>query len=245
MKQITTTRAGTTPKNPEPYRPGMYMKQISFIVLILLSVAGQSHAGSFEARVIGISDGDTIKVLAGNNQQVKIRLYGIDAPESKQDYGTRAKQFTSGQVFKKTVRVERIDTDRYGRTVGLVYYDQKRCLIKALVNAGFAWVYRQYCANGTFCSELIRMEANAKKAGRGLWAKSNPIAPWDYRKGKYQIRHDKRQGSTRGAYHGNVKSKVVHRQGCQYFNCKNCKAVFNSRDEAIRAEYKPCGRCKP
>ena len=218
--------------------------------LIVFAVAGQSHAGSFEGRVIGIADGDTITVLAGNNQQVKIRLYGIDTPESKQDYGTRAKQFTSGQVFKKTVRIERIDTGRYGRTVGVVYYDQEkfsgeRCLNKALVYAGFAWVYRQYCSNGTFCAELIRMEADAKKAGRGLWAKSNPVPPWDYRKGKYQIRQDKRQGTTTGAYHGNIKSMVFHRQGCQYFDCKNCTAGFNSKADAIRAGYKPCGRCKP
>jgi len=67
--------------------------------LIVFAVAGQSHAGSFEGRVIGIADGDTITVLAGNNQQVKIRLYGIDTPESKQDFGTKAKQFISRQVF--------------------------------------------------------------------------------------------------------------------------------------------------
>ena len=62
----------------------MNMKQIIPIVLlaglIVLAVAGQSHAGSFEGRVIGIADGDTITVLTPQKKQVKIRLYGIDTP---------------------------------------------------------------------------------------------------------------------------------------------------------------------
>ncbi|HOV85729.1 MAG TPA: Ada metal-binding domain-containing protein [Syntrophobacteraceae bacterium] len=46
-------------------------------------------------------------------------------------------------------------------------------------------------------------------------------------------------------YHGNVKSRVFHKPGCQQYNCKNCTAVLKSREEAVKAGYKPCGMCKP
>lgn len=47
------------------------------------------------------------------------------------------------------------------------------------------------------------------------------------------------------AYHGNVQSRVFHRPGCQYYDCKNCTAVFQSREAAVAAGFKPCGKCKP
>ena len=46
-------------------------------------------------------------------------------------------------------------------------------------------------------------------------------------------------------YHGNVKSKVFHRPGCRYYDCKNCAATFASRDEALNAGYRPCKVCNP
>jgi micrococcal nuclease len=52
---------------------------------------------------------------------VKVRLHGIDCPEGHQDFGNRAKQFTSGLVFGETVRVDVRDKDRYERLVGWVF----------------------------------------------------------------------------------------------------------------------------
>ena len=63
-----------------------------------------------------MADGDTITVLQ-NSKQYKIRLYGIDTPEKKQDFGKKAKRFTSSMVFKQHVKVVAYDSDRYGRTV--------------------------------------------------------------------------------------------------------------------------------
>ena len=48
-----------------------------------------------------------------------------------------------------------------------------------------------------------------------------------------------------GVLHGNIKSKVFHRAGCRYYNCKNCIVPFNTRDEAIKAGYRPCKICQP
>lgn len=46
-------------------------------------------------------------------------------------------------------------------------------------------------------------------------------------------------------FHGNVHSHVFHRQGCRYFDCKACTAVFQSREAAVQAGYQPCKVCKP
>ena len=93
--------------------------------------------------MVSIADGDTITVLE-NRTQYKIRLYGIDTPEKRQDFGNSAKQFTSEIVFGKQVRVVKKDIDRYRRIVGMVYVGNE-CLNEALIESGVAWVYRKYC----------------------------------------------------------------------------------------------------
>ena len=85
-----------------------------------------------------MADGDTITVLQ-NAKQYKIRLYGIDTPEKKQDFGQKAKKFTSDMVFKKDVKVISYGTGKYGRTIGVVYIS-KKCLNEELVRNGLAWV---------------------------------------------------------------------------------------------------------
>jgi endonuclease YncB( thermonuclease family) len=82
-----------------------------------------------------------------NNRGEKVRLYGIDTPEKRQDFGNKAKQFTSDMVFGKYVEVEPVTKDRYGRTVGLVYINGQ-CLNEELIRAGFAWVYIKLLQEG-------------------------------------------------------------------------------------------------
>ena len=96
--------------------------------------------------MVGVADGDTITVLHDGRGE-KVRLYGVDCPEKNQDFGQRAKEFASQNVFGKVVEVEPIDTDRYGRTVGLVYLDNKYSLNEALINSGYAWVYKKNVAS--------------------------------------------------------------------------------------------------
>ncbi|AOY57311.1 thermonuclease family protein [Desulfococcus multivorans] len=197
-------------------------------------------AADLTGRVVGISDGDTITVLQ-DRRQYKIRLAGIDTPESHQDFGTKAKQFTSDRVFKKQVRVEEKDVDRYGRIVGMVYYDD-RCLNEDLVRAGYAWVYRQYCKYPV-CSQWLGYEDEARQKGIGLWAGPEPTPPWEFRRGRSKSSAPTSKASVSGGLvHGNVKSHVFHNPSCTAFNCKNCTAVFGSREEAIAAGYRACGR---
>jgi len=78
----------------------------------MMALAGVvSSAGSFHGQVVGVVDGDTIDVMR-EGVAVRIRLDGIDCPEKKQAYGTRAKQFTSRLAFGKEVQVLEKGLDR-------------------------------------------------------------------------------------------------------------------------------------
>src|SRR5918992_5172250 len=81
----------------------MHFIQLLLLFLIALSV---SASPAYEGKVVGISDGDTITVLVGGRQQLKVRLAEIDAPEKSQAYGQRSKQSLSDLVFGKQVKVE-------------------------------------------------------------------------------------------------------------------------------------------
>jgi micrococcal nuclease len=113
-------------------------------------------------------------------KQVKIRLWGIDAPETGQDFGSRAKQTASNMAFGRTVKILPRDTDRHGRTVDEVILPDGRSLNQELVCEGMAWWYRHYAPHD---AELARLEAEAKSAKRGLWSQPHPVPPREWRKG--------------------------------------------------------------
>jgi endonuclease YncB( thermonuclease family) len=149
-----------------------------FCTAVLLSLAITACAESFSCRVVGISDGDTIRVMH-NGRAERIRLYGIDCPEKAQPFGTRARQFTGDAAFGKDVTVRVMDVDRYGRTVGEVILPDGRSLNKELVRARFAWWYRRYARGDR---ELDRLEDRARTARRGLWVDPSPMPPWEWRR---------------------------------------------------------------
>ncbi len=145
--------------------------------LVLTLLFASPAFADFSGRVVGVSDGDTIKVLH-NGKAEKIRLHGIDCPEKAQPFGTKAKQFTSEMVFGKDVTLHVTDTDRYGRTVADVILPDGRSLNRELVGAGLAWWYRKYSKD----ESLGKLEADARAARRGLWANPDPVPPWCWRK---------------------------------------------------------------
>ena len=140
----------------------------------------------WNGEVVGITDGDTLSVLRYGHA-VKIRLHGIDAPEKRQAFGARAKQYASDLAFAGIVRVKPLDTDRYGRTVAEVILPDGRSLNYEMVRAGLAWWYRKYAPSD---DKLKDLETEARKERRGLWADADPIAPWEWRKHSRQIPSD-------------------------------------------------------
>jgi len=145
-------------------------------------------------RVVAVKDGDTI-VLLQNGGQVTVRLYGVDTPEKTQDFGQKAKQFTSDLVFNKYVRLIPKNKDRYGRTVGTIILADGRSLNEELVRNGFAWHYKAYSTD----KNLANLEADARRYKRGLWQSPNPTPPWDYRKDKRTGGSSSKQPTTTNA----------------------------------------------
>lgn len=223
------------------------LRRLKFLILVLLLICSPCLCWAWQGKVVGVSDGDTITVMHEGKGE-KVRLYGVDCPEKHQDFGQKAKQFTSDLVFGKTVDVKPMDTDRYGRTVGIVSYDGVS-LNAELIRSGHAWVYRQYCREPR-CKEWEFIEAKAKDEKNGLWSIPNPIPPWDFRhngrsgqsEGQLQRRAEN-QPQTGIIYHGNTSSKVFHGPECRHYDCKNCTAVFKSKEKAVKAGYRPHEEC--
>jgi micrococcal nuclease len=108
-------------------------------------------------------------------QPVRVRLFGIDAPQRQQDGGEAAQRFASDAVMHQTVRVIERSTDRYGRTVGIITLLDGRTLNQQIVRAGHAWWYRQHAPCDT---DLQALETDARTGKRGLWSlPGQPVAP--------------------------------------------------------------------
>lgn len=161
------------------------LKLALVVALLVCSHARASAADFIEGRVVGVADGDTITVLTRDERQHRVRLLGIDAPESGQAYGQRAKQHLSDLVFGKQVGVWVTKLDRYGRALGKVQSGGRDVNLEQ-VRAGMAWYYRHY-ERDVFKEDrrlYDRAESEARAAGRGLWADQNPTPPWDFRRGR-------------------------------------------------------------
>jgi micrococcal nuclease len=155
------------------------LRIVNFIFFFLISFCvfgGQSIQG----KVVAISDGDTFTILTINKEQIKIRLYGVDCPESRQDFGTRAKQFTSTLCFGKMVKAEVKNHDRYGRKIAIVILPDGKILNKELLLSGMAWHYKHYDKS----VDLAQLESIARLRKSGIWSTKNPVAPWEFRQNK-------------------------------------------------------------
>src|SRR2546421_11777423 len=134
-----------------------------------------NSAETMTGRVVRIADGDTITVLDAMNTQHRIRLQGIDAPESHQAFGTQSKKNLSDLIFDQEVTVVYDKTDQYGRLVGKIVLAGKDINLEQ-VKAGMAWHYKEYKrAQSLEDRELYaRAEDEARTATPGLWADGHP-----------------------------------------------------------------------
>jgi len=155
------------------------LPRIGIVTLLWLIALHVSAATLISGRIVGVYDGDSATLLTGSNDQVKIRLAEIDAPEKKQPYGNRSRQALSDLIFGKQVTARVVTIDRYGRTVARLYVGDVD-VSREMVRAGAAWVYRQYNQD----SSLLDVEADARRARRGLWGlpATERQEPWLWRR---------------------------------------------------------------
>lgn len=139
---------------------------------------------TIQAQSVRVIDGDTLEVIPVSGQSERVRLMGIDAPESDQPYGNTSKSSLETCVSLGNVTIEWIKKDQYDRLVGKVLVNSKDCNLEQ-VKKGMAWHYKQYQSEQTQSDQLTYSNAEvlARGAKVGLWQDSCPIAPWDWRKG--------------------------------------------------------------
>ncbi len=211
-----------------------------FLFLGKNSVLSQN---TFTGKVVGVSDGDTVSVMLDGKAE-RIRLAGIDCPESHQDFGRVATKYVSERIFGAVVEVRWKNRDRYGRIIGDIHYGEGKWLNHELVEAGLAWHYKQYSKD----ARLAKAEVEARAAKRSLWSRTDAVAPWEFRRG----------GAVKGAGEGASVSTItedkdgtifITRTG-KSFHAGRCRHLATSkipidRNEAEKKGYTPCGVCSP
>jgi endonuclease YncB( thermonuclease family) len=161
-------------------------------VLALCFALADASAETFAGVVIAVADGDTITILQIDGEKRiprKVRILGIDAPETKQPFGTRAKQTMSTLAFGKHGFADCSTVDRYGRDVCKVTVDQRDVGLE-LISKGFAWHFKRYQRSQLLADRASYAEAedNARNVKVGLWSVVDPIPPWEWRKDKLSTR---------------------------------------------------------
>ncbi|HFQ8852462.1 TPA: thermonuclease family protein [Escherichia coli] len=150
------------------------------------TAADDSQSPELIGKVVRVLDGDTFELLV-DQQPVRIRVTGIDAPEKDQPFGQRSRQSLAGMVDRNPVAVRVKGKDRYGRTLGAVY--AKICAPSApclavYVNAeqvktGMAWAYRFH--GQAVDPAMLKLETQARSERVGLWSAPNAVEPWKWR----------------------------------------------------------------
>ena len=158
--------------------------QRGIAALCLFGLVFSTHASThqIEGRIVGVHDGDTITLLDMENRQHKIRLDGIDAPESGQPFGRASKQHLAELLANREAVAECGKTDRYRREVCRVLVGGADAGLEQ-IRAGMAWYFRRYAKELPIDrrQQYANMEVQAQTERRGLWADAEPVAPWDWR----------------------------------------------------------------
>lgn len=140
-------------------------------------------AETWTGTVVGVTDADRIEVRR-DGEVVKLRVYGVDAPERRQAFGPLARRTAARMVMGRQVTVHVLDLEKYdhqARTVAEVITPEGESLAEALVRDGLAWWYERYVSGDEL---LAALQEGARADGRGLWADAYAVAPWDFRDGK-------------------------------------------------------------
>lgn len=165
------------------HRFSSLQKLLALTILTLFFMAPWSViAESFSGEVVDVLDGDTIMVMH-ESTPIKVKLIGIDAPETKQPYGAESKQMLAELIAGETVVVAFLERDKYKRTIGKVIF-KGQDVSYLQIQHGMAWFYKQH--QKTQDPEDRLMYAHTEKLARklkiGLWADKWPQAPWAFRK---------------------------------------------------------------
>ena len=161
------------------------MKNIAAVIMLLFLAAGNASARTIEGMVRRVYDGDTIELVTRESSRLKVRLYGIDAPEASrpdsqgQPFGREARRTLMFKVMGRRVQVDIQDSDQHNRAVAVIRYSG-RDINREMLAEGMAWAYRQYL-KAPYADAYMDAEKLAKSRRLGLWRESSPVPPWEFR----------------------------------------------------------------
>lgn len=180
-----------------PHRSVLYPILIIALLLIGLgpwaiavrSAEAQTLPRMIEGRAIDVADGDTFVLLDDLGKRWRVRLAGIDAPESSQPWADRSRQQLRQWLRDERIVLQTIKTDPYGRLVARTLIadpntDAGRVDVGLrLVESGLAWHFKRYKADQTPSeyASFAQAENHALRAQLGLWSEADPEPPWVFR----------------------------------------------------------------
>jgi micrococcal nuclease len=238
------------------------------VVFLVISRPTYGAHEPFTGLVVRVVDGDMIHVQR-DGESVKVRLEGIDAPETGQEYGPKARAALMKKILAKTVTVRPTGADKYGRTLAVVWIDNRNINLE-LVREGSAWHFKKYSKDPA----LAAAEESAREERRGLWADVNPQAPWDWRKAEKERRKEtgiaratadpsvpavvpkppepmesaKPESEAELHSHLDESTAIVYLKAGKRYHSADCplaagKPQAISLADAKRRGYKPCSKC--
>ncbi len=155
------------------------------------SVASPSTALTPVYTVIKCNDGDTCRLKAADNTQVKVRLIGIDSPENGKKRGKNktkgqpgaleAKEFLNALIAGKNVLLKTYGVDMYGRNLAEILFNNESVNLR-MVTEGWAEVYRGKAPSGFDLTPFNQAELQAKQSKKGIWSFSDYESPKAWRK---------------------------------------------------------------
>lgn len=136
-----------------------------------------------KVKVVRVSDGDTAEILY-HDFYLSVRFDHIDAPEIRggQAFSKASRKYLKKLIEGKEVFLvsQRKPNGGFGRILGTFYTEEGLNVNKAMLAKGYAWHYTEYSKDNSYAV----LEKCAKENKIGLWKEPNPIAPWEWRKGK-------------------------------------------------------------
>ncbi len=137
-------------------------------------------------RLVRVSDGDSFELKDDENRTLRVRLYGVDAPEGNQRFGRESREHLLDLLKNSPLCMKTMYKDNYQRTVAIVYLCDndgidERSVNQRQVQSGMAWVYDYFCKID-LCNTWKLEEAMARKQKLGLWQDEKPTPPWQWRK---------------------------------------------------------------
>ena len=220
----------------------------SLLLLTLLALAQRESSpaptlrslvgADFTVRIVRVADGDTVDALPlGEKRSIRLRLFGIDAPERNESFSAQATRFTRILLLDKQARAGGQDVDRYGRLVVTLRVGDIDAS-EALLQAGLACHLTAYSSDASFA----RAETDARQAQRGFWAPT-AVKPKCVSNARRDSGGAANSTQDQGSVHGNADSRVYHTASCPNFNCRKCTRVFASAAAARAAGFRPAGDC--